>query len=93
MPRLEVIKIELEFTEEKQSIGYEFYECLRRYASNAIAKVKTSCDDKKVIFEFEKSISFNTVNNAISALLNKTHIKLDEIEYKFEDRTVEIEIK
>ena len=46
-----------------------------------------------MIFEFKTPISFNTVNNAISALLEKTQIKIHEIEYKLEDETVEVEIE
>lgn len=93
MPRLEVFKIEFEYTKENPSIGYKFYVCLKRYASNAISKVKTDCDDKNVIFEFEKPISINTVNNAIAALIKETHIKIDEIEYKPKEKKVEVEIE
>ena len=88
-----VKKIEFEFKKEAYSISNKFYESLKRYASSAVSKVKIYCEGKKMIFEFKTPISFNTVNNAISALLEKTQIKIHEIEYKLEDETVEVEIE
>ena len=93
MPRLEVTKIEFEFIKEAYSIGNRFYECLKKYASNAVSKVEIYCEDKKVIFKLEKPISISTVNNAVSALLKQTHIEIDEIEYKPKEKRVEIEIE
>ena len=88
-----VKKIEFEFTKEVHSIGNKFYECLKKYASNAVSKVEIYCEGNKLIFELKAPISLNTVNNAVSALLKKTQIKIHEIEYKLKDKKVEVEIE
>ena len=87
-----VTKIEFEFTKETHSISNKFYGCLKKYASNAVSKVEIYCEGNKVIFELKAPISLNTVNNAISALLKKTQIKIHEIEYKPKKKKVEVEI-
>lgn len=67
--------------------------CLKRYTSKAISELKTDTQNKKVIFKFDRAISLNTVNNAISAFLNKNNIKINEIEYKPDKKKVEIEVE
>ena len=88
-----VKKIEFKFTKDAYAISSKFYECLKRYASNAVSKGEIYCEGKKLIFKFQSPISINTVNNAVVALLKQTQIEIDEVEYKPKEQKVEIEIE
>ena len=56
--------------------------------------IKVNYEGGKVFLKFKRDISFNTVCNILSKLNKKyKFIQLEEIEYKPEDKKVEVELK
>jgi len=96
--RFEVLKIEFEFTKDIESFAQTYFRetyinILKKYVPKIKSMIKSYyVEGKKLIIEFKKPISPNTVNNSISLFMNKMNIKIDEIEYDVKNKTVEIEI-
>lgn len=98
--RFEVCKIEFEFSKEIETFGETYFrskyiESLKKYVPKIKSKIKSyGPEGKKLIFEFKKPISLNTVNNSISLFLNNNiNINVEEIEYDIKNKTVEVEVK
>ena len=97
--RFEVLKIEFEFPKKIEPFGKTYFRSryilsLKKYIPKINSKIKGfEPKGKKLIIEFKKPISLNTVNNSISLFLHTyNYIKIDEIEYDVKNKTVEVEI-
>ena len=65
---------------------------------NYVPTIKTSAEiiikDKEALIKFNRPISINTVNNILFHLFEiNLSIEIDEVEYKPNKKTVEIELK
>lgn len=96
--RFEVVKIEFEFSEDIETFAEAYFRStyiniLKTYVPKIKTMIKSYyVEGKKLIIEFKKPISLNTVNNSISLFMNKMNIKIDEIEYDVKNKTVEVEV-
>ena len=96
--RFEVVKIEFEFSKDIETFAETYFRStyiniLKMYVPKIKSMIKSYyVERKKLIIEFEKPISLNTVNNSISLFMNKMNIKIDEIEYEVKNKTVEVEV-
>ena len=73
------------FVEIAEVLGY-----VPTIKANSEMKIK----EKTAVIKFKRPISFNTVNNILVQLLDRQRsVKLDEVEYKPEDKKVEVEVK
>lgn len=96
--RFEVVKIEFEFKKDIETFAETYFRStyiniLKMYVPKIKSMIKSYyVERKKLIIEFEKPISLNTVNNSISLFMNKMNIKIDEIEYEVKNKTVEVEV-
>lgn len=96
--KFEVVKIEFEFSKDIETFAETYFRTtyiniLKKYVPKIKSNIKSYfAEGKKLIIEFKKPISLNTVNNSISLFINKMNIKIDEIEYDVKKKTVEVEV-
>lgn len=86
-----IIKDDERFCEEafKVWLQYKFYEFAKRYAPKIQSKVKSSYFYRnKIIIEFKKTISLNTLNNILYSLTYT-----EAIEYNVKEEKVIVKVK
>ena len=82
--------------ETKECIAEGFVEIAEvlGYVPTIKANSEMKIEEKSAVIKFKRPISFNTVNNILVQLLDRQRsVKLDEVEYKPEDKKVEVEVK
>jgi len=95
----EVVKIEFEFcsdteTTSMQSAMDKFVKEAARYIPTIKDITKTGCEENKGILEFKRELSLNTICNILSQMNKKySSFKIEELEYKPDDKTVEVEVE
>lgn len=91
----------IEFKEEESSFieyfrnwfSHKFYKIAQRYIPKIISRVKSqSCYRNKLIIEFKKTISLNTLNNILYSTNFSTFIILD-IKYNVEKKKVVVKVR
>ena len=94
----EVEKVEFEVPDDFKDSGKKyvvetFLECAKKYIKNIKKITSYKLKNGKVELEFKRSISFNTVNNALSLFNQLSCLAIDEIEYKPGVKKVEVEVE
>ena len=95
----EVKEIEFETCSNWESVSRhriidKFYKEAARYIPTIATITKIDCEEEKAVLKFKRDISFNTVSSILSQMNKKySYIEIEEIEYKPENKRVEVEVK